>query len=65
MEEGKTDDGSDKSILSPNAKSGIVRTREIAIKYDSRSVHGDEPGVFEMTDQMPIQRHDRVGPRDI
>lgn len=59
------DDGSDKSILSPNAKSGIVRTREIAIKYDSRSVNGEEPGVFEMTDQMPIQRHDRAEPRAI
>lgn len=65
MEEGKGDDSSDKSILSPHSKTAIVRTREIAIQYDARSMHGEEAGVFEMTDQMPIQRHDRREPRAI
>lgn len=55
--EGKMDDSSDKSILSPSKmKNSIVRTTSVAVNYDSRRDSDEEAGAFEMTDQLPIQR---------
>ena len=55
--ETKQDDSSDKSILSPPKSNNIiVRTTSVAVKYDSRNQSDEEGGVFEMTDQLPIQR---------
>jgi hypothetical protein len=55
--ETKLDDSSDKSILfPPKTKNSIVRTMSVAVKYDARSHSDEEAGVFEMTDQLPIQR---------
>ncbi|KAB5585686.1 hypothetical protein GE09DRAFT_1071591 [Coniochaeta sp. 2T2.1] len=54
----KMDDSSDKSILYPSktAKGAIVRTTSVAVQYDSRGRSDEEVGVYEMTDQLPIQR---------
>ncbi|OIW27870.1 hypothetical protein CONLIGDRAFT_646091 [Coniochaeta ligniaria NRRL 30616] len=55
--ETKLDDSSDKSILSPGkTKNSIVRTTSVAVNYDARRESDEEAGVFEMTDQLPIQR---------
>jgi hypothetical protein len=54
------DESSERSILPPpsKAKSAIMRTTQVAVKYDARRSRSqeDDSGVFEMVDRLPIQK---------
>lgn len=61
VSEAKMDDeSSERSILrTPSmAKNAIMRTTQVAVKYDARRSYGDEEdgNVFEMVDRLPIQK---------
>lgn len=54
------DESSERSILPPpsKAKSAIMRTAQVAVRYDARRSrsHEDDGGVFEMEDRSPIHK---------